>query len=68
LVQVKPGRCCDDQFDAGSAAFAEQLAGAVGLLVAAGEALAGQAAVGVGAGEALPVPRLLLIRHAVVMI
>jgi len=41
------------QFDAGSAAFAEQLAGAVGHLVAAGEALAGQAAVAVGAGEAL---------------
>jgi len=55
------------QFDAGSAAFAEQLAGAIGrrrFLVTAGEALAGQAAVAVGAGEALWVPGLLLVRHA----
>ena len=57
-----------DGFDAGRAALGEQLAEAVGagrrLLVAAGEALAGQAAVAVGAGEALPVPGLLLVRHA----
>ena len=50
------------QFDAGSAAFAEQLAGAIGrrrFLVTAGEALAGQVPVAVGAGEALSVPGLL---------
>jgi len=56
-----------DWLDAGGAALGEQLAEAicaVGLLVARGEPLAGQRGVAVSAREALPVPGLVLVRHA----